>query len=206
MLMFRFKEIMMRRTTVVGVLALVAALPLAGATLLFSPDAQSVEQGDQAVVSVRVSGLDNDDAVGAFDLTVNFNSTILSLVSVTYSNALGDPASPLQTVLTTPGTSSVNLLLLSGEEPATLLGLQGATVTLATLRFATPGIGVSALTFSDSPLVISDEEGNVLPVSLNTGSITVAREGDDPVVPEPSTGLLLLGPLAVLAWRARRSR
>ena len=94
-------------------------------------------------------------ALAAFDITVFFDSTILSPNAVAFSNRLGDANDPLQTlnfnqyVFGGPTLIGINLVNFSLLDSTTLFALQTATTgfTLATLTFDTIGAGISSLDF-----------------------------------------------------------
>ena len=74
---------------------------------------------------------------------------------------------------------------------------------LAEVDFDIVGAGTANFTFDVGPLgVVNDGVGQINP-TLGTGSLTV--EGDTPVVPEPSSAILLILGAAGMAARRRRS-
>jgi hypothetical protein len=81
----------------------------------------------------------------------------------------------------------------SFESTATLLGLQSSqTFSLFELTYTAVGAGTSSLTLGSDPLILADGDGTILPApTVNAGSITVTGGTPPPVVPEPSTFVLL---------------
>jgi hypothetical protein len=126
---------------------------LSAANITFSPSAQSVSLGDSASVDVVVSNLDQPPYLGDFDLTVSFDSTILSLpnsANVTFGSLLGDPVAEAISG-ESDGTGSVEFFEVSLLSPTDLAALQNGSsaFTIATLTFGTIGAGTSALSFSN---------------------------------------------------------
>jgi hypothetical protein len=161
-----------------------------------------VTLGSQAVVSLDITGLGSGAApsVGAFDIDLSFDSSILALSSV----VLGDPALGDQLDLfslgsilaATPGAGTVNVFEISLDFADDLNLLQADAFTLATFTFDTLAAGSSALGLSLNAL--GDADGLPLEATLTGGSIDVAAPPPTSV-PEPSawaTYVLLLAGLA----------
>ena len=163
----------------------------------FVPASQTVVGGQSVAVDIVISGLARPPSVGAFDLDVSFDPSILTPVDVVFGPFLGDPL--LFEAITgfsfPPGIvdlAEVSLLL-----PTDLDSLQPGSFSLATLFFTASGEGISPLVFSE--VIVDDAFGDKLEVVAGTGSVEV--------VPEPSTALLLGTALAALGacqWRRRR--
>jgi Cohesin domain len=187
--------------TLAIMIALVCILPapsVHAATLDFDPPALTVTLGDPAAVNVRISGL-GGATVGAFDLTVGFDPTILAPADVFFHPFLGSP--PVE-VLTDfiPSVGTVNFAavsLLSSDELETL---QPDAFVLATLVFNTLNAGTSPLIFGQ--LTLADASGADLAAVAIPGTITVVAP-----VPEPTVLTFVatgLGGLALRSWRRRR--
>lgn len=181
------------------VLALTAAQPAAAVSLAFDPTTNTVDLGEQATVDIIATGLGAGDYIGAFDISVTYDSSILGVASVDFTNALGDLGSFEALAMSTDTPPTVN-----ANNVSLLLDLSGyqsppADLTLFSLTFNTLSGGVSPLTFSSA--LLGDDFGFPYSIdTLGTGSITV--EGQ--VIPEPSAWLLTASGLALLVWRRRR--
>jgi PEP-CTERM motif len=183
----------------VGFFGLLRATPILAISLDFVPVSQTVGLGQSVTVDVVISNLGAGIplSVGAFDLDVNFDLTILSPTDVTFGPFLGDPGpfEALTSFTFSPGVADfAEVSLLS--VPA-LDALQPASFTLATLSFDTLAVGTSPLTFSQ--VIVDDAFGNKLTIDAGSGSVNV--------VPEPGTFLLLVtGLVGLLGYGWRRYR
>ncbi len=178
----------------VGSVCLVGMSTAWAVSLEFAPVTQTVELSDPVMVDVVISGLTagGDPSVGSFDLDVTYDPGVLTATGVTFGPHLGDGLDSLQAVVLAPGVVDFSELSFLFD-----LSAQPASFTLATVSFATAGVGVSALTFSQS--LIGDALGFDLLLTLGAGSVTVEA------IPEPSTLLLLgTGLAGLVAWRVRK--
>ncbi|CAN5604128.1 hypothetical protein BH10ACI4_BH10ACI4_21530 [soil metagenome] len=193
---------------ILALLLVSTALTVAhAATITFLPISQTINLGDSTTVNVSVSGLSVGQALGAFDLLVLNNSSIITPTSVFFFSNLGDPTMELTDFSLTSG--SANAAETSFESTADLLSLQGGLpFSLFQLTYKAVGAGTSSLTFGSSPLILADGDGSILPTpTLIAGSITVRGDVIPPSpVPEPSTFVLLgTGGGALLSAFKRRS-
>jgi hypothetical protein len=179
-----------------------AGAALAGPlTLSFVPASQTVSQGP-IFVDVMVSGFgpNTASAVGDFDLTVSYDTSIVSATGVTFGLALGDEslfeALTAADWFTTPGQinfAETSLLdsvdLIAGQAP-----LLSSGFVLAELMFDPAGIGTTPLNFTS--VLAGDASGINIPLVTESGSITV--------VPEPGAFTLMCAGGAVLFLGRRR--
>ena len=162
----------------------------AGAIEIFvTPSAQSVQLSDTVIVDIEISGLRSGGApsLGGFDINVGFNTSLLSLSSVQYSNQLdlGSPFGSLQgEILLATG---VNVSEASIQDTSDLDNSQSDAFTLFSLTFDTIGLGTSLidLTLND----LSDALSLPLSSDLTSGSVTIRSPGTP--VPVPATMALL---------------
>ncbi|XVJ70988.1 MAG: hypothetical protein HEQ39_16225 [Rhizobacter sp.] len=198
-----------RRLFFCGLLLASALVPghAQSATVSLAASTTSPTAGSQFFVDVLVDGLSSGQVIGAFDLDVVFNSSVLSASSVAFSPALGSLGLEQLTASTiTAGRidfSSVSLL--TGAE---LLPLQSGLFSLARFTFDAIGSGAAGLAFDalTAPgLLFGDEFGNALIVSVGTVSNVVVPGGG--TVAEPgSLALVLLAVLACSAFTTVRRR
>jgi hypothetical protein len=129
-------------------------------SLDFVPAVQTVAQGNSAGVAVRISGLGDGTApsLGAFDLDVAFNPSVLDFIGISFGDpVLGDQLdlSGLGSIISfsfAVGTGPANLSELSLALPDDLNALQAPAFTLATVTFAALAAGTSSLTFAVNAL------------------------------------------------------
>jgi hypothetical protein len=172
-------------------------------TITFQPTSQTIALGSSTTVNVEISGLSADQALGAFDLFVLNNSSILSATGLTYSSFLGDAGSRLtDTVFGVGSVEGAENSYLSNPD---LLALQSTQpFSLFQLTYTGIGVGTSSLTLG-SPLVLADGTGAKLDApTVIAGSITVTGTTPPPV-PEPSSlALLSTGCGSLLLYLKRR--
>lgn len=172
----------------------------AAPVLSFSPSSQAVALGNQVSVSAVLSGLEAgglNEALTAFDITVSFDSSILSAST---PSVLTTPFGSSPILNTSVASGQVQWSLVSLETDAFLQALQGDSVTLGTLTFNTLTIGISPLTFSYNDL--TGVGGGFLEHSLDVGSINVVR-----FIPEPAAIILIaLGALGIAGEKRRKSK
>lgn len=193
----------MKHARVLGVgLALwstVLVAPAQAVTIDFVPDSPSVLLGMPLDVDVVISGLSDlaPPSLGAFDLNVSFDDTILSLSSVEFGDLLGDVSAFEAIAGSGPIVGGVNLFEISLLLDFELDALQPASFSLATLSFDAIGEGTSALALI--PVQLGDGLGDPLAGSAASGSVRVVP--GDGSVPEPSSVFLFLPGLLGLWWR-----
>ena len=193
-----------RIKTFLAALALVglAQAPVSHAALLsLQPDTSVASNGDTVSFELFVSGLGDfsPDSLGAFDLSVSYDTSVLSFADYSIGNFLGDLAG--FTALDVSGGDSggaVNLAEISLLLPASLDALQPDSFLLASLSFDVLNLAPGATTSLDivDGAVLSDAVGATLAVSTS-------RPATIGAIPLPGTLLLILG--GMLGWRASLS-
>ena len=171
-------------------------------SLEFDPVTQTVATGGQANVEVWLREL-NGTLIGAYDISLSFDPSVIGLAAapVVFGAGLGAPSGSVPYMANGAGSISVaEVSLLSVPE---LAGLQAGSNELLLFIFSFKGVnqGLSPLGFSG--VVLSDEEGDPLDFTFTWGTATCV--GDQPVIPEPGTLLLLGVGLAGLACLRRKS-
>lgn len=158
----------------------------------------NVQIGDFVDVDLVVSDLGDGVApsLGAYDVDLNFDAGVLSLVGVGFGAGL-DIFGLGSIQAATSGTGTVNLYEVSFDLADDLDTLQPGSFSLATLTFQVLAGGTSALDLNVN--AFADSLGDELTVGLvNNGSVTA--------VPEPSSALLMLLGLLPVGLVARRFR
>ena len=187
---------MIKKTTWIflgAALLLTPAAPARAIMLDIDPAAQTVNLNDPATVKLNISGLGAGVApsLSGLDVDIGFDPSVLSFTSVVFGTGL-DLLGLGSVTQVTPAANSVNLLELSLDSVADLNALQPAAFTLATLTFATAGVGTSPLTIAVNAL--GDAVGDPLMATVSPGSVTVNAVA----VPEPATWLLVLSGLLAI--------
>ncbi len=146
--------------------------------------------GSHLTADVVISGLDmSPHSLGAFDLNLNYNATILQVVGVVFGTQLGNPAAapPEAVTGTNQAGGSLSAFAVSLLPPGTLVANQPDSFPLFTVTFKVIGDGNTSLNVSqNAPL--GDENGDPL-----AGTAQGAPFQGVPIVPTLSQwGLLLL--------------
>ena len=178
----------MKPFSIVASLLLALALPVPALAigLQLMPSTAHVSLGDTLSVDVAVSGLGSGVApsVGAIDLHVGFDASLLLPIGVDFGPYLGSSAEALFGFdISVPGR--VDFAALSLLAPGDLDALQPANFRLATLSFSALASGSATLALVGE-MRVDDAFGLKLPV------------------PEPATSWLLAIGLAICAARAAR--
>ena len=162
-------------------------------TLSMVPSSQTIST-TEAQVNLFISELGDfmAPALGAFDVEITYDNSIVSLSSASFGTWLGQS---MQTV--TESAASVQLIEVSLEPTDFLNDLQPGNFLLATLHFKGVGVGTSEVGFSS--VVLSDALGNeILNPALEPASIVV-----ESVVPVPASVWLFGSGLLGLVGIAR---
>ncbi|MDJ0601661.1 MAG: PEP-CTERM sorting domain-containing protein [Crocosphaera sp.] len=160
-----------------------------GISLNVIPSVETVQVEQSVNVDVTITGLGNGEppSLSTFDLDLDFDPTVLSFNSATFSEQLN--LSGLGTIsAVTPGTVSVNAFEISFDSPQTLDEQQLGDFTLITLNFSALALGSSDLNLSVNAL----GDSSFLPLiaeEVNNASVSV--------VPEPLT---ILGSLTAIGF------
>lgn len=200
------------RGLALAALAAAAVVTQANASQIsISPSSQNTTVGGTASIDIFLSGLTVDEAVGGFQLTLDFLNAVVN--GATFFN---DPdskmgASPLEM---SGGFSAGSLDLFfvadATETFASLKASEGDGFRLARVNFTGAADGTTPLTLSN--VVLSTWDGfDLLPTPLlANGSICVgtldpngACNGTNPT-PEPGSMLLVAGALGALVSTRRR--
>ena len=180
--------------TCVFTVAIIAS-SVQAATISIVPSSQTINVSETAAVDLVISGLGNfaSPSLGAFDVDVTFDDSILSFNSETFGTLLGSSIQGVDT--STSGV--VRLGEVSLESVPALDLLQPDSFLLATLMFDGIALGTSQLGFGT--VVLSDAFGGSIPnPTLVPANLTV--------VPVPAAVWLFGSGLLGLVGIARRKK
>ena len=155
--------------------------------------------GDSIAINLVVSGL-GTDSLGAFDISVGFDSSALSFTSYSLGNYLGN-INLLEAIDGSVGNtgSAVNVAEVSLLSAFDLDTLQSGSFTLATLNFNVINLAVGTVT------QLSVLPGPVLGDALGF-QIAVTGLGSTSVGTVPVPGTLLLLTASMLGWLTLKRR
>jgi len=129
------------------------------AELSIIPEVSSVQVGTTITADVSLSGLSNQ-LIGSYDITVDFDPSLLSVSNVTYGSYLDGPDNSIQ-VTNTSVSSQVEAYEVSLGSLANQTG--SGTIPLFSITFNSLAAGTSALSFdpvANAGTLISDQNGN----------------------------------------------
>jgi len=170
--------------------------------LFFSPATQNVQLGDSVFVDIGITGLTASEAVGSFELQIEFDDAILSFVDFAFGDQLDVSGFGSDTTLDNIG-GLIEITEFSNDTVAELLTLQADDFVLGTLEFSAIGLGESALDFFDA--IVGDADYFPMPTLQSSGSVIVSESAA--TVAEPSTiACLLLGVVGLVLCRARQAK
>ncbi|MGV8835419.1 cohesin domain-containing protein [Cellvibrio sp.] len=167
----------------------------------------AVNVGDNIEVQVRISGLSDASApaLGVYDVNFNYDASLFNFSSILWGDSiLGNQLDlsgfgSLQD--SSNGLNWLNAFELSFDDALDLELMQAGEFTLFSVMLNAVAIGSG--NFSLTANAIGDAYGNVLFIDTING---VAVDVGSISVPEPSSLLLLLGMLAVIALRTKMSQ
>jgi hypothetical protein len=173
-------------------------LPLSHAAVInFSSAQYRVAPEDTLSVPIWISGIPSGMAVGAYDLTVNFDPRLLNYQRFIFSNFLGDPEFQAFTEAYPPPAGQLEATLISFLSPAQLQALhQPSSFEIGIIVLTATSLGQSSISVSG---LASDAFGNPIDLTFQSSIINGP-------VPEPATFPLLLFGLTAIAVFALRRR
>jgi hypothetical protein len=202
----RRKRKFMKIPPVLAALLFLSSMSLHAAVLIsVTPMSQIAATGTAAEVQLRISGLGLDAApsLGAFDLNIAFNPSLISFTSLSFGDpGLGDQLDLSGTGAVSgfdlPSAGLLEFFEISLDPPAVLDSEQASSFVLVTLRFQANAPGSTSLASTLNS--ISDSQGSLLDIVLQNGNINVVS------TPEPCMiGLFsLAGASMALLARSRK--
>ncbi|MGB0910238.1 MAG: PEP-CTERM sorting domain-containing protein [Nitrospirales bacterium] len=176
--------------------------PAFGVSLFFQPTDSIISPGETIDINISIDGLvaSTPPPFFGFSAEITFDRSILHFNSVAFGSAFGNPFDNSETIIFTGfNIDKLQIFLGSRLSETELLPLQPESFFLAALTFTGQDIGVSPL---DIVVGVADRQGNEGPIFGTPVSISVQPTTPGPVVPEPSTILLLAtGLLMMYQWR-----
>jgi hypothetical protein len=182
------------------VVGLLHASFVSAAVLSLVPDSINVTQSSSFDVDVVISDLD-DDLVGAFDVTIGYDPSLLTATNVAFSGNLGFITLPSAGV-PTPGKVNANETSLHpADELAAFQPYK--MVQLATLSFMAINTGKASLNFVFPPIVvvptIADELGDPISIrAFNGASVDISP------IPLPGALWLMISALLGIGAMTRK--
>ncbi|WP_181902180.1 PEP-CTERM sorting domain-containing protein [Thalassotalea euphylliae] len=172
--------------------------------LSFDPAFQISSTGNSVSLTLMASGLGDQspESLGAFDLDVLYDSSVLSYTDHTLSDGLGDIAlgEALDSSLGDDGAGTLGLAVVSFLGAAFLDANQAGEFALAQISFDVDMLAIPDFTtVSLQGIAFSDADGIAI-TDVSLGNAIIATQARD--VPEP-TSLALLS-LAVLGMLGRK--
>ena len=165
----------------------------------------NINVGDAVEVQVRISGLDGDTALGAYDVNFNYDASLFSFDSISWGDAIKGNQLDLSGFgswqESNSGTDWLNSIEFSFDEALDLESWQASEFTLFSVLLNAIAIGSGD--FSLTANTLGDAYANELFLDTINGT-TVNVNGV--TVPEPSSLLLLIGMLAILVLRTKMSQ
>lgn len=198
---------LLNRCVSILLLTWLAQAPFAHSAIIgLQPEMGSAGTGDSISLDLVISDLGDfgPDSLGAFDISVGFDASVLSFTSYSLGGFLGD-LGLFEAIDASSGDvgGAINVAEVSLLSIIDLDALQSAEFTLATLTFDVTDLAVGASTqlFIMTDAILAKADGSSLPVS-SFGSPAVIQGAAS--VPVPGTLLLFLG--ALFGWNVVRRR
>lgn len=169
------------------------------------PSSNNLNLGDAVQVDLRIGELNPGEALGVYDLNINYDSSRLSLTSINWGDSLlGNQLDLMgfgswqESSEAAPG--QLNLFELSFDEGDWLNDFQASSFTLFSLIFTSIDSGSALISAQVNSL------GDAWGESLSSNSLVQSQLTIAPpvTVPEPSGLLILLGIAAVALLRRRK--
>jgi outer membrane autotransporter protein len=171
------------KSGIITIPVLLLSSQLQAITLGFFPSSANLNTGDSFSVDLRISDIDNNTAIGDYDLNINFESSVLSITpdDVVFGNQLqlGVDNSMLQGV--NIGNGQLNISEVSLVDAADLNAMQSDEFTVATLNFTADAPGVTQIEIDASNIVLGNQAGTPVvsennPVTIIPAPITVRQD------------------------------
>ncbi|GGD63065.1 cohesin domain-containing protein [Lacimicrobium alkaliphilum] len=180
----------------------IPGMAIATPIISVNPDYTNGTVGDVISVDILWDGSADPEYLGAWDIDLSFDNSILSFTSATFGfgvDSLGCIAFfTCDAFESSPGI--IDLFEESLDSVADLMANQDGLANqfvLASLTFDAIGNGGTALAFTGSTLTFGDASGAAISPNLINGFVCIGEDGCV-TVPEPTAILLLLSGLVLL--------
>ncbi len=185
----------------VAVAAMLAASAFGVHAQSLSPNPAPVTAGSSVDVTLTDTINDPTDvlAIAAIDLTVTFDSTLLSLTNVTDGSLLTSLSWDPAVFNGTTGSISISEGLAAND-----LNGSGGIVVLTFTALSTDPTTTTPISIATSTASVGAPEEYQLPSTSGSVSITALPPVNTPI-PAPGVGALLLPALALIRLRARKA-
>lgn len=188
---------MRKRSSFSGLFAaiLIMASQTMGMMISISPATGVIDVGSTGTFDVVVSEIEPYEHVAVYDLTIEYDNSILEVVSVDFTDVLGDEASGDAIYLKSceqPGMLNVAGLSLFDADAI----VQAGSIKLTSVTFNALKYGVSDLILTVNEL--GNAYANTPEYSLQNGRVNA--------VPEPGSGMLLGCGIGALVLFARKKK
>lgn len=201
---------MKKTVAIITLCVLLAAVESAWAfTVSLNPGSQQINVGDAFTVSLDFSRDGNTTrALSNFDVNILFNNSQMSFTGYSLGAGLGivgSDALDWSTGATGNTIDLAELSLISQNDPFWNSQADSFTLAILDFRCLTGGTSLVQIDANDPFLTFGDQDANLLAVTQ--GSAATIVQGGTPVVPEPSTFILVFsGLVATLGIRRIRNR
>jgi outer membrane autotransporter protein len=164
------------KSGIITIPGLLLSSQLQAITLGFFPSSANVTVGDPFSVELRISDIDNNSAIGDYDLNINFESSSLSIIpregeGVVFGNELRQSGVESLRDVNLVGNGQLNIAEVSLNSAGDLNALQSDEFTVATLNFTADAPGVSQLDVDVSDIVLGNQAG--LPINSTNNPVRV---------------------------------
>jgi hypothetical protein len=194
-------------STLVAVLLFFTTTPSTAVTLSLVTGMTTVNPGDPLSIDIVVSelGAGNSPSIGAFDLDITYDDTVLMATGVDLGLLLGNQnlfEANAGFDLSTSGV--VDLFEVSFFSPSELDALQPSSFILGSLNFKASGLGISSLDFTQ--VILSDSFGQLLNPAIQGASVNVVPTSISAIPIPPTLWLFGAGLISLIGFSNHKTQ